>query len=80
MNVAVTMISSILGGMMYGAIGAGVGRASGWAPVLKGSLAAGAVSGLLTTAVVAGMNARDKQIGTTGVGALPSSMGGGMFP
>ena len=82
MNGAVMVISSALGGMLYGAVGAGVGQASKKAPVLKGSLVAGALSGLFTTAVVAGMRARDEQqqLGTAGLGHLSGAQEGIYFP
>lgn len=50
-QIAVSGISGLLSGALYGAIGAGVGQASSGAPVLKGAAVSGLIGGVLATAV-----------------------------
>lgn len=71
-------LGGLAGGALYGAIGASVGRDAD-NPVLKGAIVSGLVGGTLSTvawALIVGQQAEQQ----LGVGELPSSMGGGLFP
>ena len=58
------VLTSAVGGLIAGAIGAAVANSSDSFPVLKGELVVGALDALLATAVTVG--AESKQIGTSG--------------
>lgn len=60
------ILTSALGGALYGAIGASVAQASTSTPILKGALVGGAVSGTIATAIYVGRAAAGNQkTGTT---------------
>lgn len=67
------ILTSALGGALYGGIGSAVGQASASSPVLKGALVGGAVAATLSTVVYVGsrVGESEKQVGASGVGGCP---------
>ena len=68
------ILTSAIGGLISGAIGAAVANSSDSFPVLKGALVVGALDAVLAAAIAAGA-AEQKQVGTSGVGELQREWG-----
>jgi hypothetical protein len=65
------ILSSVIGGMVAGGIGAAASQNSD-NPILKGALVAGLIDGALTAVLIAVSSVPAPTLGTSGVGALRS--------
>ena len=66
MTPAVAIVSNVIGGMVSGAIGAGVSQDARH-PILKGAIITGLIYGSLSAVVIAISSSDQKQIGTSGL-------------
>lgn len=66
MTNAATVVANVIGGMVAGAIGAGVGK-DAESPIIKGAVITGLISGGIAATMIALASPPPKQVGTSGL-------------